>query len=231
MIRAHSLCGPRLHLPLWSARLWSALVFAAAFAAAPAHAEMVRQHSPHVHGRGALNIVLDGRELTAELSAPADDLIGFEHPPHGEAEKSAVRSVVEMLDDAARILGLPAAAACVQDDADIDSPLLEAGHGHDEEIGHHEGGHHEELAHGGMDESADESMGHEEHEGHEEHAEFRVTYHLTCAEPEALGQLTVGYFEDFARAQALAVQAVGPWGQTAATLTREKPSLVLAATH
>ncbi|QLH38301.1 MAG: DUF2796 domain-containing protein [Defluviicoccus sp.] len=230
MIRTHAI-HPGLRYSLGAS-----LLLLAVFAPALVHAETVRQHPPHVHGRGALNIVLDGRALTAELSVPADDLVGFEHPPRSQAEKSAIRSAVETLDDAARILGLPSTAACVQDDTDIHSPLLEGEHAHDED-----GGPHGETAHHDADDVVDQERheGHEEHGnehggehgGHEEHAEFHVIYRLTCADPDALSQLTVGYFEAFARAQALAVQAVGPWGQTAATLTRNKPNLLLATTN
>lgn len=196
--------------------LWLALVLAAA----PSHAQTVRQHPPHVHGRGALNIVLDGHDLAAELTAPADDIVGFEHPPHGDADTKAVHAAVTALSDAARILGLPPAAACAVDDTDIDSPLIPGGHDDGAAAGHHAGSAH---AHETTEEHEHEHGDGDEHE----HAEFHVTYRLTCAAPEKLDHLTVGYFEAFARAQSLVVQAVGPTGQTSATLTRTEPRLSL----
>jgi Protein of unknown function (DUF2796). len=187
------------------------LSLAALSVAAPAAAGPERQHGPHVHGRGQLTLALEGNALVANLTVPGADLVGFEHAPHTEAQTKAVASAVATLGDGPRILGLPAAAACTQSAADVQSAQITDDHDHDEEEMHSDDKHadhdHDMEAHGA------------------EHAEFRVTYRLTCASPDKLDHLAVGYFAAFDAAKELVVQAVGPWGQTAKTLTPQAPRL------
>lgn len=169
--------------------------------AAPAEAGPTRHHDAHVHGRGELNLVLEGDQLVANLEVPGADLVGFEHAPQNDAQVKAVESAVTNLGDAARILGLPDAAQCRQDSVDVDSSMLAAEHDHDHD--HGKSGDHAE----------------------DEHAEFKITYKLTCAAAKKLDHIAVGYFAAFQGAQELVVQAVGPWGQTSKTLTRAAPRL------
>lgn len=173
---------------------------------APAEAGPPRQHAAHVHGHGRLDVVLDSGVLQAELTAPGADLVGFEHPPHDAAQRQAVESAVAVLRDGARMLGLPTTAACRQDAVDVDRATLSDGEDHDD-------AHHDD--HGTSGES---------HAG-DEHAEFRIGYRFTCEHPDRLDQMAIGYFAAFERANELAVQAVGPWGQTSRTLTRAAPRL------
>lgn len=45
------------------------------------------------------------------------------------------------------------------------------------------------------------------------HSEFHAKYHMTCATPEKLAELTFTYFANFAGAQQLEVHVVGPKSQ------------------
>lgn len=47
-------------------------------------------NSPHQHGAGELNIVVDGHELMMEVRLPAADVIGFEHSPRDDEQKEKV---------------------------------------------------------------------------------------------------------------------------------------------
>lgn len=200
------------------------LGFLAALLTLPAEAGPPRQHGAHVHGHGRLDVVLDGGTLQAELTAPGADLVGFEHPPRDVTQTGAVQSAVTALHDGGRVLGLPTAAACRQEAVVIDSAMLAGAEDHDDDHGDHhddddDGERDQRHAHD--DDHATPSGGH----AAEEHAEFRISYRFTCAHPEKLDALAVGYFAAFERANELAVQAVGPWGQTSQTLTRAAPRL------
>ena len=78
----------------------------------------------HVHGVASLAVAVDGPTLTLMLDAPAESLLGFEHPPRNARERDAVAHTRRTLaTDAA--LFLPAAAAgCTPVGTRIESPLF-----------------------------------------------------------------------------------------------------------
>lgn len=59
--------------------------------------DAVRQASAHVHGEAQLNIAVDGQEVFAEFTAPAIDVVGFEHVARDAAEQNAVANAIEAL--------------------------------------------------------------------------------------------------------------------------------------
>lgn len=191
------------------ASLW----FSCFLPAATAHAEPLRQYGPHVHGRGHLDLVLEGNQLVAKLTSPGADIVGFEYQPRFDEQITAVEAAVASLRDAARILGLPAAAGCGSDQVEVHSAMTPRGRDD-------------------VSQSPDKDHDYDEQQGDREtaiasHAEFRVTYRLTCASPKKVDHLAPGYFGAFERTRELRVRAVGPWGQTSATVTRDRPRLDL----
>ena len=46
----------------------------------------------HHHGLGLLQLVLAEKGFSAELTLPAADLVGFEHPPTNDGERAALES-------------------------------------------------------------------------------------------------------------------------------------------
>ncbi len=48
-----------------------------------------RYADAHQHGKGILNIVLEGNTLLMELEAPGADIIGFEHTAKTATEKKS----------------------------------------------------------------------------------------------------------------------------------------------
>ena len=194
--------------------LWGSLWIACLLHAAAADAELLRQYGAHVHGRGQLDLVLDGDRLVAELTSPGADIVGFEFRPRFEKQIVAVEAAVAALRDAARILGLPVAAGCGSNDVDVNSAMMP-----DDPDDREEGNR-----------SPDKGHDHDDRQGDgetviAEHAEFRVTYRLTCARPEKVDHLAPGYLGAFERARELKVRAVGPWGQKSGTVTRDRPRL------
>ena len=57
-----------------------------------------RQHGPHVHGHGTVNLVIEGNKLAIELEAPGADIVGFEHPARTAEQTAAVDAAQARLD-------------------------------------------------------------------------------------------------------------------------------------
>lgn len=86
----------------------------------------------HQHGTGQLNVAVQGDHLSIELEVPADDIVGFEHPPRTPAEKQAVRDATTKLRASETLFAFPQAAACRFQNAEVDAPHAENHSGHDD---------------------------------------------------------------------------------------------------
>jgi hypothetical protein len=53
--------------------------------------------APHSHGVANLDVALDGRALTLELRAPAEDVLGFERKPATGKERAALEAAIAYL--------------------------------------------------------------------------------------------------------------------------------------
>ncbi len=97
------------------ARLAAAIVglaFAVAGSTGPAAAQQ-RELGAHEHGKGTLNIALEGSRLTMELEAPGVDIVGFEHKAKSAKDKAVVANAKKQLAKPLALFKLPAAAGCV----------------------------------------------------------------------------------------------------------------------
>jgi hypothetical protein len=81
-------------------------------------------HSAHVHGVVKLNLAVEGNKLSAELEAPLDSLLGFEHRPRTDAQRQAGQAAVQQL-KAAAWLKPDAAAGCTLTRSEVDAQALE----------------------------------------------------------------------------------------------------------
>ena len=54
-------------------------------------AETRRQLASHEHAAQQINFAIQGNQLYLELLAPANDVIGFEHPPSTSEQKQAIK--------------------------------------------------------------------------------------------------------------------------------------------
>ena len=149
-----------------------------------------RQLDAHDHGHSRVNIALSGNEVLIELISPAANVIGFEHAPRTEDDHALIDAAVKQFKHGDEVFLMSDAAGCVQQDADIESSLLEdADHDdhHDEhdddahDVHHDEhdddahDDHHDEHDDDAHDEHDDDAHG--DHEG-ESHSEFHVTLSL-----------------------------------------------------
>ena len=88
-------------------------------------ADEFEQHGAHEHGKITINAALDRQELSIELDAPADNVIGFEHTPHTDAEKAAVRDADVLLRNGQGLFGFPPAAQCRFTGSQVTAPHWE----------------------------------------------------------------------------------------------------------
>ena len=190
-------------------------------------AEPHRQHAPHEHGHGTLNLAIDGKKMVLQLTAPSQDIVGFEHAATTPSQQEAVHHARTALSSPADLFTLSAAAECAFQHQSIrignnPAPMSdkEGKHGehheeHDEEhVEEHHGEHHEER-------------GEEHHADHEDegavHSEVDAEYQLTCEKPDALREIGFPYFKRFPNAEELTITAIGPMGQISGEVSKDNP--------
>lgn len=159
----------------------------------------------HVHGAGALNVVVEGNDVIMELTLPGADVVGFEHKAESDRDVSAVHEALETLENAANVFVLPAAAGCEVVEAHAESSLIE-----------------EREVHGHTDEHKHEA------ENEKGHGDFGAIYEFTCATPDALKDIEVKLFVLFPSLEEVDVQAVTAKGQWAKELTPSDSRFLLA---
>ncbi len=206
------------------------------------------EEKAHQHGQAALDVAIEQSELQIRLTAPADDIVGFEHAPHTDAEKAAIAKAVAELKRAGKILGPASAAGCEVTKATVSSALIEdddhddhGDHGdHKDHDDHKDHGDHKDdddhkdhsdhkdddhKDHGDHDEDA---HGHDDEEHAEDvHSEFAAEYHLECKDMAKLTHLDIGYFDLFPRTTVLSARVLAASGQTSVRLTPEQNRLTV----
>lgn len=212
----------------------------AAFAFALSTPVLAQSLDAHEHGAVSVNIVQDGAMLFIELEAPGADIVGFEHKARTDDQIAAVAAAAERLTAGGALFTPNAEAACSLSEASVDTAGYAADekeddHGHDHGHSHshdkddsHDHGHdhaHDDAAMAKDDHGHDH--GHDHAEDHGAHAEFRAAYGFACGAPDALQSIDIALFDAFPSIREVRVQAVGPGGQRAATLTPGSARLTL----
>lgn len=181
-----------------------------------AHAH--REHGPHEHGVGSLNLVVDGSMVEIELESPAANIVGFEHAPKDAAERATLERAVATLKDGARLFGFPAAAGCRLTESSVTSSLLVP------EPSAADQDEHQAQDHSQTRES-DQDAGHQ-HE-HETHADLDADYRFDCRDPAQIDRVDVRLFKLFPGTQRLRVQHATAQGQGATELSAASPRIDL----
>ncbi|MEQ8822956.1 MAG: DUF2796 domain-containing protein [Filomicrobium sp.] len=227
------------------------------FGVVSAQAEERRQADAHVHGKGELNIAVEGSKVSLELRSPGVDIVGFEHEAKTDADKKAVADANATLKALTEVIEIPAAAGCKIESAfshytkDPDHAKMHAehakheGHGHSDhghdkhKHGDHDHGHshgHHDHGHKAKKAKAKDGHGHDHghshdhghHHDHEDgHAEFHAGWKLDCKAADKLSPMKFGYFARFAKAESLTVNVVTASAQKSYTVSRSSPSLTL----
>jgi hypothetical protein len=164
-----------------------------------------RELGPHVHGRGTLNIAIEGDKVTMELETPGMDIVGFEHAATTQRDKATVEKAKAQLSAPLSLFTLPAGAGCRVTEATI---AIEQGeHEHDAK------------------EKAEASTKGEAHSAG--HSEFHAQYALECSSANAITAIEFGYFRAFPGAEKLDINVITPKGQSRFEATRARPNISL----
>ena len=163
----------------------------------PLFSQSALAHEPgaHVHGVATLEVALDAKVLTIDLSSPLDNLIGFEHLPQNDRQRALVRAMTDRLNKADKLFITSPAAGCTLQNIQLSSLVLD--NPKDPKPQARTDG--EELGHADLD------------------GEFV----FTCARPENLHDLEVRLFSPFPNLHIVNVAVATIKGQTAAKLTTD----------
>jgi len=194
-------------IPRLAPALAPSLVLVASLFFVSAGTAQERQLGAHEHGRGVLNIAIEGGRVSLELEAPGADIVGFEHAPRTPRQKAALTQAKQQLLAPQALFKFPSAAGCVVAEASVD---IERGQ-HQEEEAKGTG------AGGSKAETAEEG-----------HSNFHGQYGFNCKDPARITVIEFGYFQAFAGAQKLEVNVITPKGQTKFDVTRTKARIDLA---
>jgi hypothetical protein len=172
-----------------------------------------RELGAHEHGRGILNIALEGNRLTMELEVPGADIVGFEHKAVSRKDKAAVAAAEKRLSEPLTLFKLPAAAGCVVKEA---SAAIEgADHDHAKSAGSND-----------REKGAPKGPAAHSHDG--AHSQFHAQYAFDCTAPASITSIEFEFFRAFSAAQKLEVNLISPKGQTKLEISRSKPRLDLS---
>ncbi len=164
----------------------------------PAQAQGKRQLGAHVHGASKLNIAIEGQTISMELSAPAHDIVGFEHQPRTDKQKATVEQATQTLREPLKLFTLPQAAGCTVTSAAVERKLGDATPTPAAVKG-------------------DEAT----------HSEFEGRYSLACTNAAAVLDIEFPYFKLFPNADEIEVQVIAPKGQKSFEVKRARPRLSL----
>ena len=170
-----------------------------------------RRLDAHEHGRGTLNIAVEGDKMTMELETPGMDIVGFEHAAKSRRDVEAVEKAKVQLMRPLALFNMPAAAGCHVIEANVKV-----------EVGEHD--------HDAKDEpSTESSKGPKNAEPESEgHSEFHAEYTCECASTNNITAIEFGYFRVFTGAEKLDINVITPKGQSKFEATRVKPNISLA---
>ena len=205
------------------------LVLGLSLTAMTASAETVRQHDPHEHGHGRLEVATDGDLLMAEFHMPAANVTGFEHAARDEAQRRIVTEALARFEAVGQLLHLPPEAGCVVEDVHVALGAESAGdeHGHDHKAEDEHGHDHKAEEEHGHDHKAKHEHGHE-HADETTHSELHAVYRWRCAAPEQLLSMRVDLFDALLDTDEIDATVASATLQTAATLTPAQRQLPLA---
>ena len=86
----------------------------------------------HSHGKGALQLSLNGDVLQGQWTMPMEALLGFEHLPKTTAQTDAMNQLQKSLQNASYFIELPVEAKCQQLEVKAESDMFQGikGKGH-----------------------------------------------------------------------------------------------------
>ena len=179
-----------------------------------------RSADAHTHGDAELAVVLEKGSVTIELDTPLYNILGFEHAPETQAQKTAALQAALQLTRSSDLFEFNSKANCKNLSQDQNISLFDKAET-DEHSGHDDEGHDEENHHEDHDDEEDQDEAHKD----DAHNDVLLTYEFKCEHPLKLSHLNVNLFEFFEELSKVDVTFLGPATQKQVTLTRTQRQL------
>jgi len=177
-----------------------------------------RSAESHTHGDAELAVVLEGNVVTIELDTPLYNLLGFEHAPKTEAQKTTASRAEKNLGQGKGLFSFNQGAGCelisnIQDIHLFEHESREDEHDdHDDEHDdHHDEDHHEEHSEDAHDD--------------ETHKDVILQYEFQCQKPSSLSNVSVNLFEFFSELSEIDVTYLGPSTQRQVKMTQDNSQM------
>ena len=170
-----------------------------------------RSAESHTHGDAELAVVLEGNVVTIELDTPLYNLLGFEHAPKTEVQKTTASRAEKNLGQGEGFFIFNQGAGCELISNTQDIHLFEHESREDEHDNHHDEEHHEE----------DSEDAHDE----ETHKDVILQYEFQCQEPSSLSNVSVNLFEFFSELSEIDVTYLGPSTQRQVKMTQDNSQM------
>lgn len=176
------------------------------------HLYAKEQHGAHEHGKGKLDIAIDGNVINMEFESPSISIYGFEHEPKNEAQtKERDKAVNSLRSDISKILTFDSKLGCKVELSKVE-PFVKEDHDHEE-------------ANGGPQKGHATIKAKEEHHG--EHGELHAQFIAKCQANPSGSMLSIDFWKTFPKLQTIEVQVVGEKTQKGGTITKSKNSIKL----
>ncbi|MGE4123636.1 MAG: DUF2796 domain-containing protein [Pusillimonas sp.] len=190
--------------------------------AATAHAQAPGKH---VHGQAELDIAIEESSIALMLVSPLDNILGFEHTPHTDAERKQANNAQKALAQGDRLFAIDEGAGCTTEQVNAKAFYEDTS----KESPHSAHAHNDAHRHAGDQEHAHpaedtHNHGHSGHAGMHADAELTVQYRCTSGHDVKTID-TSALFDTFPRLQTLQVQLAGPGRQAGMTITRTQPRI------
>ncbi|MCY4058277.1 MAG: DUF2796 domain-containing protein [Gammaproteobacteria bacterium] len=180
-------------------------------------------HGAHEHGHAVLKLVQEGMKVLVHFQSPLDSIVGFEHEPENDEQRTALEEAMRTVQVAENIVRLP--AVCTLDgESEVNVPYLGDNDGDDHADDHDAADEHSDTAHA-EHESIEDGDDHDADEHAEVHADLEATFKYRCENGiewlEATALATFGGLEE------VELQAVGSDAAIVESLTPESPRAAL----
>ncbi len=156
----------------------------------------------HEHGVLRLEVAVAPGGISVRLESALDNLVGFEHAPRTDGERSMAAAAMIKLTAASVLFKVDAAAGCDAGQSKVDAPLWQAA------AGKPQAGHATTPAAAG-------------------HGDLDASYEFKCKTPALAQHIETTLFSTFPRLKRIEVQTVTPRGQSALFLKPGQTRVVL----
>ena len=146
-----------------------------AFVATP----LLANERAHEHGVGTLSIAVEGNEVEIEMVVPGADVVGFEHPPSSDEDRTAISNGEKKLRQVSKIINLSVDANCRAEDIEVSSGLIDkktTEHGHHGDVAKKDAHNHNDE-HNHKHEAVKKAEVHDDHKHEKNHDHSHKSAH------------------------------------------------------